>query len=132
MISYKKIDLLKLTVLDDCLLFNTEMLIIKSPIMKYEFSEDMFILKINPDSDRHNTFLNLCSYIERLFRTFNLKSKIINNNDINLYIDDNSEFYDSNKEEINKKLVKNTGKIICSFKCKSGKFFLKEMLQIKI
>jgi len=131
MISYKKIDLLKLSVLNECLLFNEEMLIIKSPIMEYEFIEDIFILKINQDSDRHNTFLNLCSHIERLFRTFNIKSKIIINNNINIYTDNNSKFYYSKKKKINKKLVKNTGKIICSFTCKNGKYFLKEMLQIK-
>jgi hypothetical protein len=131
MISYKKIDLLKLKVIDDLLLLNEESLIIKSPIMNYELIEDLLILKINPDSDRHNTFLNICSYIERLFRTFNLKCKIINNNDINFYIDNESEFYDLHKEKINIKRVKNKGKIICSFTCKSGKFFIKEMLEIK-
>jgi hypothetical protein len=129
MFSYKKIDLLKLTVINKQLLFNGDTLIIKSPIINYEYNDDKLILKINSDADSHNTFLNLCSYIERLFK--NSDSKILNNNSVAISIDECSKFYDYNKDEIGKNGIKNGGKIICSFSCKNGICTLIELLQIK-
>jgi hypothetical protein len=132
MFSYKKIDLLKLKVTNDTLVLENLDLTIKSPIINCEFNGDKLILIINSDSDSHNTFLNLCSYIERLFKSHDIKSQIISNNLIHINIDKTSEFYDSNKEEISKSLIKTGGKIICSFTCKNGKLYLKQLLQLKI
>jgi hypothetical protein len=134
MFSYKKIDLLKLTVTNKQLLFDGNTLIIKSPIINYDFNDNKLILKINCDADSHNVFLNLCSYIERLFKNLdikNLDNKILNNNSVIISIDEQSKFYDYNKDEICKNSIKHGGKIICSFSCTNGIATLIELLQIK-
>ena len=129
MFSYKKIDLLKLTVVNNELLFNGDALVIKTPIINYDFNEDKLILKINKDADSHSIFLNLCAYIEILFK--NVDHKILNNNSMIISIDKCSKYYDYNKDEICKNSIKSGGKIICSFSCKNGICTLIELLQIK-
>ena len=73
MFSYKKIDMLNLILIDDRVCYNNENLLIKSPIINYEVKEDKLLLKINGDADSHIIFLNLCSYIERLFKNSKIK-----------------------------------------------------------
>jgi hypothetical protein len=128
MISYKKIDLLKLKVVNKKLYLDEEILTIKSPIINYEFIEDKLHLKINGDADTHSIFLNLCAYIERLFKIQDVKTGIINNNAIMVNTDNTSTFYDSNKEEISKISIRNGGKAVCSLSCENGELFLKELL----
>ena len=95
------------------------------------------MLKINGDSDSHIIFLNLCSYIERLFKNLKIKINIITNrNDIinrsvKILINKNSKFYDTDREEMFKNNVKSLGKVICSFSVENGDLILHEMLQIK-
>ena len=118
MFSYKKIDMLNLTVEDNFVYYNNEILIIKSPIINYELKDDELMLKINGDSDCHIIFLNLCSYIERLFKNLKIKINIITNrNDIinrsvKILINKNSKFYDTDREEMFKNNVKSLGKVI--------------------
>lgn len=137
MFSYKKIDMLNLTVEDNFVYYNNEILIIKSPIINYELKDEELMLKINGDSDCHIIFLNLCSYIERLFKNLKIKINIITNrNDIinrsvKILINKNSKFYDTDREEMFKNNVKSLGKVICSFSVENGNLILHEMLQIK-
>ena len=137
MFSYKKIDMLNLTVEDNFVYYNNEILIIKSPIINYELKDEELMLKINGDSDSHIIFLNLCSYIERLFKNLKIKINIIiNRNDIinrsvKILINKNSKFYDTDREEMFKNNVKSLGKVICSFSVENGNLILHEMLQIK-
>lgn len=137
MFSYKKIDMLNLTVEDNFLYYNNEILIIKSPIINYELKDEELMLKINGDSDSHIIFLNLCSYIERLLKNLKIKVNIITNrNDIinrsvKILINKNSKFYDTDREEMFKNNVKSLGKVICSFLVENGDLILHEMLQIK-
>ena len=137
MFSYKKIDMLNLTVGDNFVYYNNEILIIKSPIINYELKDEELMLKINGDSDCHIIFLNLCSYIERLFKNLKIKINIITNrNDIinrsvKILINKNSKFYDTDREEMFKNNVKSLGKVICSFSVENGNLILHEMLQIK-
>ena len=137
MFSYKKIDMLNLTVGDNFVYYNNEILIIKSPIINYELKDEELMLKINGDSDSHIIFLNLCSYIERLFKNLKIKINIITNrNDIinrsvKILINKNSKFYDTDREEMFKNNVKSLGKVICSFSVENGNLILHEMLQIK-
>jgi ABC-type phosphate transport system ATPase subunit len=137
MISYKKIDMLNLVLKDNSVCYNDENLIIKSPIINYDIKDDKLMLIINADSDAHSTFLNLCSYIERLFKNVKIKADIIKNrNDINnrsviISMDKNCKFYDINREEIFKNNIKSSGKIMCSFLCEEGKLKLSQLLQIK-
>ena len=139
MFSYKKIDMLNLTVEDNFVYYNNEILIIKSPIINYELKDEELMLKINGDSDSHIIFLNLCSYIERLLKNLKIKIKIniiTNRNDIinrsvKILINKNSKFYDTDREEMFKNNVKSLGKVICSFSVENGDLILHEMLQIK-
>ena len=139
MFSYKKIDMLNLTVEDNFVYYNNEILIIKSPIINYELKDGELMLKINGDSDSHIIFLNLCSYIERLLKNLKIKIKIniiTNRNDIinrsvKILINKNSKFYDTDREEMFKNNVKSLGKVICSFSVENGDLILHEMLQIK-
>lgn len=137
MFSYKKIDMLNLTVEDNFVYYNNEILIIKSPIINYELKDEELMLKINGDSDSHIIFLNLCSYIERLLKNLKIKVNIITNrNDIinrsvKILINKNSKFYDTDREEMFKNNVKSLGKVICSFSVENGDLILHEMLQIK-
>ena len=137
MFSYKKIDMLNLTVEDNFVYYNNEILIIKSPIINYELKDEELMLKINGDSDSHIIFLNLCSYIERLLKNLKIKVNIITNrNDIinrsvKILINKNSKFYDTDREEMFKNNVKSLGKVICSFSVENGNLILHEMLQIK-
>jgi len=136
MFSYKKIDMLNLTLFENCVYYNKENLLIKSPIINYDIKDDKLILKINEDADSHIIFLNLCSYIERLFKNLKIKTDFIKNrSDINnriiiILIKEKSKFFNFDKEEIFKNNVKNGGKTICSFSCKNGELILDQLLQL--
>jgi hypothetical protein len=139
MISYKKIDLLNLHVnlIDGAIYYKNSELVIKSPIINYDIKDETLILKINDDSDAHVTFIDLCSYIERLFKNAKIKTDIIKNrNDINnrniaVSIRENCKFFDTEREEIFGNNIKSSGKIMCSILCKNGKFSSNQLLQIK-
>jgi hypothetical protein len=137
MLSYKKIDLLNLVLKENILYYDSKILTIKSPIINYDIMDDKIMLKVNGDADSHITFLNLCSYIERLFKNLKIKTDIIGNrNDIDnrsiiISINEKSKFFDINKEEIFRNNLKNSGKIMCSFSCENGKIVLCQLLQIK-
>jgi len=137
LISYKKIDMLNLHIVEDSVYYKNTELLIKSPIINYEIKDENLILKINNDSDLHIKFIDLCSYIERLFKNAKIKTDIIKNrNDINnrsisLSIKENCKFYDTDMEEIFRTNIKSSGKIMCLFLCKNGNFLLSQLLQIK-
>ena len=137
MISYKKIDMLNLHVVDDSIYYKNNELIIKSPIINYEIKDENLILKINNDSDLHIKFIDLCSYIVRLFKNAKIKTDIIKNRDdinnrsILISISKDCKFYDTDKEEIFRGNIKSSGKIMCLFLCKNGNFTLSQLLQIK-
>jgi hypothetical protein len=137
MLSYKNIDLLNLNLVNNIIFYKDENLTITSPIINYDLKDEKLFLKINGDSELHVTFVNLCSYIERLFKNLEIKTDIIKNrNDlinrtIVISINENSTFYDVEREEIFKSNIKSSGKIVCSFLCENGKFFLCQLLQIK-
>jgi hypothetical protein len=137
MISYKKIDMLNLHIVDNSIFYKNTELIIKSPIINYEIKDEKIMLKINDDSDLHIKFIDLCCYIERLFKNSKIKTDIIKNrNDINnrsisISISENCKFYDTDREEIFRSSIKSSGKIICLILCKNGNFTLSQLLQIK-
>ena len=129
MLSYKLIDLLKLGVKDFDILYNNEYLEIKSPIITYEYEKDNVYLIINSNSHIHNTFVNMCSYIDRLFNVNEIPSNNVKDGNIKILIDKFSVIYSENKKIITN--IKRTGKIICSFNCVNGNFVLKKMLFVK-
>lgn len=130
MISYKKINLLDITMSDNIIKDKDNELEIKSPIMIYSINNNNLILNANVNSDLHNLFLNICGYISRLFKIKQIKSDFIKQDTINVDILDTSKFYNENSKSISFKNVKTEGKSICSFVCSDGKLKLKNFLLI--
>ncbi len=130
MLSYKKINLLDISLSDGIIKCKDSELEIKSPIIMYEISNNKLILSININSDPHNLFLNICEYIDRLFKIKEIKTEIIENKKILIDTLDNSKFYNENSKNISIKNVKTEGKSICSFKCVNGHFNLVNFLII--
>jgi len=132
MISYKKINLLDLSITPDFVIQNKNIdLQIKSPIIMYSIKDSLLCLQINKNSDTHNLFQNLCGYIDRLFKIKNVESHLINDDNIILNIEDSSKFYDENSKITLRSNIKKEGKTICSFKCDNGKFTLNQFLSLK-
>ena len=130
MISYKKINLLDISLSDGIIKCKDSELEIKSPIILYEISNNKLTLSITINSDPHNLFLNICEYIDRLFKIKEIKTEIIENKKILIDILDNSKFYNENSKNISIKNVKTEGKAICSFKSVKGHFNLVNFLII--
>ena len=129
MISYKRIDLLKLSISTDFyILHSDEPLEIKTPIIEYILEKDSINLIINNNSDSHNTLLDICSYIDRLFNVKDISCSNVKDKNIKISIDKSSVCYDENGKVIP---IKKNGKIICSFKINKGVFILKQLLFIK-
>lgn len=131
MTSYKKIDLLDISLSDDYIIKNKQdVLEIKSPIIMYKIDDCNLVLYTNKYSYAHNLFLNVCSYIDRLFKMQDMQCNKISNNNITIDITPDSKFYDKNNKLLNIKNVQKEGKIICSFICLNGIFELKNFLLI--
>jgi len=130
MISYKKINLLDIRINEDFDINNKgELLEIKSPIIMYSLSSNL-VLHINKHSESHNIFYNICGYIDRLFKIREIQADCVKSDKIILKINELSKIYDENSKLINTNSIKKEGKIICSFVCSSGEFFLKNLLII--
>lgn len=132
MLSYKKINLLDLRLCEDFSIKNKEeTLEIKSPIIMYNLKETSLQLNINKHSDSHNLFMNICGYIDRLFKITDISSECMRNENIIVNLTETSKFYDENSKLINVKNIKKEGKMICSFTCDKGQFNLKSLLLVK-
>ena len=129
MISYKKIDLLQLSVnSENELLLNDIKINIKSPVLYINRENNYIVCSVNKDSDNHNLFLNLCGYIFRLFNIKQLDCSFIKENSIYINITNSSRFYDENKKEIN--AIKDNNKGIISFYGQNGELLLHQFLKI--
>jgi hypothetical protein len=132
MISYKKINILDLSLTSDHVLNNKdEEIYIKSPIMMYRTKDRCIHLIVNKNSDSHNLFLNMCGYIDRLFKIRDVSVNLIIDNNIIVNTTDTSKFFDENGKLTSKSSFKKEGKAICSFSCKTGEFNLSQILLIK-
>ena len=132
MLSYKKINLLDLRLCEKFSIKNKdESLEIKSPIIMYNIKESSLHLDINKYSESHNLFMNICGYVDRLFKIKDISCECIRNEKIILSITETSKFYDENSKLINVKNIKKEGKIICSFTCDRCQFNLKSLLLVK-
>ena len=132
MISYKKINLLDLRLCEDFSIKNKEeALEIKSPIIMYILKESSLQVNINKYSESHNLFMNICGYIDRLFKITDIACDCIKNEKIILNLTETSKVYDENGKLTNVKTIKKEGKMICSFTCDEGQFNLKSLLLVK-
>lgn len=132
MISYKQINLMDIYIQDKEIRYDTtkDTLTIKSPIIIAEKYKDSIILKINPDSANHDTFMNVCGYINTIYNINKIKTNIIINNTVVLKKTDNSKFFDENKNNISFLTLRDKQKVICSFTCKDGCFLISQCLLI--
>ena len=132
MISYKKINILDLRVTPEYILNNKDKeFYIKSPIIMYKIKDAYIHLIINKNSDSHNLFLNMCGYIDRLFKIRDIPVNLIIDNNIIVNTTDTSKFYDENSKLTSKGNFKKDGKAVCSFTCNNGEFNLSQILLIK-
>jgi|TARA_B110000483_G_C18178116_1_gene535836 hypothetical protein len=131
MISYKKINLLDIRLSKEFNITNKDELIeIKSPIIMYSLNSKL-TLHINKYSESHNLFYNICGYVDRLFKIREIQTDYVKSDNIILTINNLSKIYDENSKLINISTIKKEGKIICSFTCSSGEFFIKNLLIVK-
>lgn len=132
MLSYKRINLMKMYIEETNLMYKdfTDTLLIKSPIIIAEKSDNCIILKINNDSENHDNFMNVCGYINTLYSINKINTDLITNNSIILKKTSLSKFFDENKNEMSFSKLKKTQKVICSFTCVSGSFFISQCLLI--
>jgi len=132
MLSYKKINLMEMYICDTNLMYKNvqDTLLIKSPIIIAEKTDNCLILKINNDSESHDKFMNVCGYINTLCSIKKINTDLITNNSIILKKTNLSKFFDENKNGLSFSKLKNTQKVICSFTCVSGNFLISECLLI--
>lgn len=129
MISYKKIDLLHLSVNgENELLLNDVKINIKSPVMSIYRENDYVVCTLNKEANNHNLYLNLCGYISRLFNIKHIKCDFIKENSVYFNITNSSRFYDENKKEIS--AIKDNNKGIISFYSQNGELLLHQFLKI--
>ena len=131
MLSYKKINLLDLRLENSTIKNKNTELEIKTPIITFTLENSLLYLNINRNSEQHTMLLNICEYIDRLFKISNINSNFLHQEKITLNVTNTSKIYDENSKIINIKNIKKDGKIICSFICHSGQFYLKNLLFIK-
>jgi len=132
MLSYKKINLMKMYIEEANLMYQdvSDTLLIKSPIIIAEKTDNYLILKINNDSENHDNFMNVCGYINTLCSINKINTDLITNNSIILKKTNSSKFFDENKNGLSFSKLKNTQKVICSFTCVSGSFLISQCLLI--
>lgn len=134
MLSYKKIDILQLTLDDEFnLLHKTDIIEIKSPILLFTVGEDNDYLyfDINKDSEQHNVFLNLNGYIDRLFSIKTIKTNMCSKDKIIVYIGRDCKLFDSAGKKISKDVLIHGGKAIYSYNVVRGINVLKQLLMVK-
>ena len=136
MISYKKIDLLQISIDEnDNIIHRDKILEIKSPIIEFyvENSLECINLIINRYSDLHNLFVNLLGYIERIYNVNNIIVKIIDGENIKLHIKEYSKFFNESTKGINKSFFnsKNIYKGVVSFNIISGNIYLNQLVLVK-
>ena len=136
MISYKKIDLLQISIDEnDNIIHRDKILEIKSPIIEFyvENSLECINLIINRYSDLHNLFVNLLGYIERIYNVNNIIVNIIDDENIKLHIKEYSKFFNECTKGINKSFFnsKNIYKGVISFNIISGNIYLNQLVLVK-
>jgi hypothetical protein len=139
MISYKKIDLMKISLNEkNTILQDNEILEIKSPIIEFgvekvvNVNQSIINLNVNRFSDSHNLFLNLLMYIERIYNVNNITCDLINNDKIKINVNEDSKIFDKNTKIINMNYFdfKNIYKCVISFNVNNGFIYLRQLILV--
>lgn len=132
MLSIKNIDLLNIQIKDKNVYYNSDLLIIKSPIVNAINSseEELNSIKIQLDySIRSNNRLKeILLYIKRKYSEigiiFNIETYL------NVFIDSESLFFDSNQNKISKNSFNKESRVICSLYIKEGFIYLHQCMKV--
>lgn len=132
MLSIKNIDLLNIQIKDKNVYYNSKLLVIKSPIVNAINSseEELNSIKIQLDySIRSNNRLKeILLYIKRKYSEigifFNIESSL------NVIIDSESLFFDSNQNKISKNSFNKESRVICSLYIKEGFIYLHQCMKV--
>jgi hypothetical protein len=131
MTSYKKINMLDLTIENEKLIHNEDILTLKTPIIIAKKDGSNLLLKINNYSESHGKFMNLCGYINTLYNIKKIKTDIMLNGYIILKQNNMSRFFDENKNNIAFNKINAEQKIICTIICDKGNFIIEQGLIVK-
>jgi hypothetical protein len=96
-VSYKYIDNLKISFKDGKVYNEDNIFYVKSPIINFEIQNKKLIIKVNKNSEKHDTFVNILEHIERLIDNNTI---FIENDKITMYITPISKLFDFNTREI--------------------------------
>lgn len=132
MLSTKNIDLLNIQLKDKNVYYGSDLLIIKSPIISAinNSEEELNSIKIQLDySIRSNNRLKeILLYIKRKYSEigifFNIESSL------NVIIDSESLFFDSNQNKISKNSFNKESRVICSLYIKEGFIYLHQCMKV--
>lgn len=130
MTSYKKINMLDLTIENEKLIYNQDILTLKTPIIIAKKHDGNLLLKINNCSESHDKFMNLCGYINTLYSIKKIKTDIVLNGCIVLKQDNMSRFFDENRNNIIFDKINREQKIICTVVCDKGNFIIEQCLLV--
>lgn len=131
MISYKKINMVDLSLDDEQLKYKGDNLLLKTPIIYVNRDDNKFLMKINKMSKPHDTFLNICGYINTLHSTKKKECDLINNDCIVAFSTNESRFFNKDRNIISSMSFKKETKVICSLYCNKGKLIISECLIIE-
>ena len=132
MLSTKNIDLLNIQLKDKNVYYGSDLLIIKSPIISAinNSEEELNSIKIQLDySIRSNNRLKeILLYIKRKYSEigiiFNIETYL------NVFIDSESLFFDSNQNKISKNSFNKESRVICSLYIKEGFIYLHQCMKV--
>lgn len=132
MLSIKNIDLLNIQLKDKNVYYGSDLLIIKSPIISAinNSEEELNSIKIQLDySIRSNNRLKeILLYVKRKYSEigifFNIESSL------NVIIDSESLFFDSNQNKISKNSFNKESRVICSLYIKEGFIYLHQCMKV--
>ena len=121
---------LGITIENEKLIYNKDVLTLKTPIIIAKKHNSNLLLKINNFSENHDIFMNLCGYINTLYNIKKIKTDIMLNGCIILKHNNMSRFFDENRNNITINKINYEQKMICTIICDKGNFIIEQCLLI--
>jgi hypothetical protein len=133
MISIKNIDLLNIKIKNNIVFYKEDLLIIKSPIVNAinNSEKDLNSIKIELDSSIKSSRLKeILLYIKRKYTELDLNLNFIDENILDIKIESDSLFFDSNHNKISKNSLNRESRILCSFYIKNSDVYLHQCMKL--
>jgi hypothetical protein len=132
MLSIKNIDLLNIQIKDKDVYYGPDLLIIKSPFVNATNNSEEELNLINMQLDysirSHSRLKEILLYIKRKYSEFGINFNI--DVCLNLIIDSDTLFFDSNQDKISKNAFNKESRAICSFYIKEGFTYLHQCMKV--